>query len=123
MTDPAGIPALQDAIRHVHGCESEHVETVHVHEKTPDGRETVWTGGGEVFALLGHPTSARCHVWSESIPAGKRRFFAALRVGKVDQYRPAEVRPGVQGEMCARIRHVLFRLASDEQSSSSRNKT
>jgi len=30
--DPAGIPALQDAIRHLHGVESNHVETVHVRE-------------------------------------------------------------------------------------------
>jgi hypothetical protein len=26
MTDPPGIPALQDAIRHLRGCESEHLE-------------------------------------------------------------------------------------------------
>ena len=35
MTDPAGIPALIDAIRHMHDCGAKHVETVHVHEKTP----------------------------------------------------------------------------------------
>ena len=38
MTDPAGVPALQDAIRHLHGCESRHVETVHVHEKHEGSR-------------------------------------------------------------------------------------
>jgi hypothetical protein len=32
MTDAAGIPALQDAVRHLHGVESQHVETVHVRE-------------------------------------------------------------------------------------------
>lgn len=30
--DPAGLPALIDAIRHMHGAEARHVETVHVHE-------------------------------------------------------------------------------------------
>jgi hypothetical protein len=41
MTDPAGIPALQDAIRHLHGVESRWVESVPVHEVTPTGA-TVW---------------------------------------------------------------------------------
>jgi hypothetical protein len=36
--DPGGIPALIDAIRHLHGVEAKHLETVAVHEKTPDGR-------------------------------------------------------------------------------------
>jgi hypothetical protein len=27
LVDPAGIPALQDAIRHMHGCESRWVES------------------------------------------------------------------------------------------------
>jgi hypothetical protein len=39
--DPAGIPALVDAIRHMHGVEAKHVETTAVHEKAPTG-ETVW---------------------------------------------------------------------------------
>lgn len=85
MTDPAGIPALLDAIHHLHGVEARHVETVHVHEKTPDGRETVWEGAVEVFALNGHPSGAtRCYAWSEPTPKGARRFFAALHVGAVD---------------------------------------
>jgi hypothetical protein len=33
MTNRARIPALQDAIRHLHDRESRHVEAVHVHEK------------------------------------------------------------------------------------------
>jgi hypothetical protein len=84
MTDPAGIPALQDAIRHLHGCGAKHVETVHVHEKTPDGNETVWEGDVEVFTLTGHPDATSCYAWSEPTPAGKRRYFAALHVGKVN---------------------------------------
>ena len=82
--DPAGIPALIDAIRHLHGVEAKHIETVHVHEKTPDGRETVWEGDVDTFALVGHPQATRCYAWSEETPGGKRRFFAALHVGAVD---------------------------------------
>jgi hypothetical protein len=49
MTDPA----LIDAIGHMHDCGAKHVETVHVHEKTPNGSETVWEGDVEVFKLVG----------------------------------------------------------------------
>jgi hypothetical protein len=42
MTDHAGIPALQDAIRRMHGCESRWIDCVPVRE-THDGR-TVWDG-------------------------------------------------------------------------------
>jgi hypothetical protein len=84
ITDPAGIPSLQDAIRRLHGCESRHVGTVYVHEVAPSTGETVWKGDVEVFALTGNPQAARCYAWSEPTPGGKRRFFAALHVGKVD---------------------------------------
>jgi hypothetical protein len=53
MTDPAGIPALVDAIRNLHDCGAKHVETVHVTERAPNG-ELVWDGDVEVFDLLGH---------------------------------------------------------------------
>jgi len=33
MTDPTGIPALVDAIRHMHGVEAKHLETTHVREE------------------------------------------------------------------------------------------
>ena len=84
MTDPAGIPALLDAIRHLHGAEARHVETVLVHERTPDDLQTVWEGDVEVFELVGHPNATRCYVWSEPTTGTKRRFFAALHVGQVN---------------------------------------
>jgi len=40
MTDPAGIPALLGAIRHLEGCAATWVESIPVHEKDPKG-ETV----------------------------------------------------------------------------------
>lgn len=42
--DPAGVPALIEAVRHLHGCEARHLETVRVHELTPVTNETVWEG-------------------------------------------------------------------------------
>jgi hypothetical protein len=81
-TDAAGLPAFQDAIRHVHECESRHVETVPLHE-THDG-ETVWNGAVEVFDLLGHPRATRAYAWSEAATGAKRRFFVVLHVPPVD---------------------------------------
>jgi len=83
MTDPAGIPALIEAIRHLHDCGAKHVETVHVHEKTPDGRETVWEGDVEVFELVGHAKVKRAYAWSEATTGNRRRFFAVLHVPSV----------------------------------------
>ncbi len=75
--DPAGLPALQDAIRHMHGCESRWVESVPVHEKTHDG-ETVWEGEVQVFDLVGHPHAGRAYAWSYATEGTKRRFVAVL---------------------------------------------
>ncbi len=101
MTDPAGLPALQDAIRHLHGCESRHVETVPVHEKAPTG-ETVWSGDVEVFDLIGHAKATRAYAWSEATTGTKRRFFAVLHVAPVDSAARA-----VQASMLADVRVSL----------------
>jgi len=100
MSDPAGIPALLDAIRHLHGCEARHLATDHVHEVAPTG-ETVWDGDVEVFEVVGHPQASRCYAWSEPTPAGKRRFFAALHVGAVDSAARA-----VQGSILVDVQRV-----------------
>jgi hypothetical protein len=81
MSDPAGIPALQRALRRMHGCDSRHVATIYVHEKY-DG-ETVWRGDVEVFDLVGHAESPRAYVWSEAKADRKRRFFVMLHVSPV----------------------------------------
>lgn len=83
--DPAGIPALQDAIRHIEGCESRHDQTSHVVEKTPDGREIVWEGDVELFTLLNHPKRVyRAYAWSEATTGNKRRFFVVLHSAEID---------------------------------------
>ena len=68
----------------MHDCGANHVETVHVHERTPDGSETVWEGDVEVFELTGHAGVKRAYAWSEATTGTKRRFFAVLHAPPVD---------------------------------------
>jgi hypothetical protein len=82
MTDPAGIRALVEAIRHLHGVEATHVETVHVREEHHG--ELVFERDVEVFDLVGHPKAKRAYAWSEATTGNKRRFFAVLHVVGVD---------------------------------------
>lgn len=78
-----GIPALEDAIRNLHGCGSRWVESVPVHE-TFDGK-TVWKGEVQVFDLLNHPSASRCYAWSHAVGTSeRRRFIAVLHGGKID---------------------------------------
>lgn len=91
--DPAGIPALRDAIEHLHGCKAAHVETIAVHERSPTG-ETVWQGDVEAFALSGHPKAGRAYAWSEATTGTKRRFFAVLELGPVKDA-PSAVRASI----------------------------
>jgi hypothetical protein len=65
------IEELQEAIRHLHGVESKHVESVPVKE-TFQGR-TVWEGIVEVFELYGHPKTARAYAWSHKTNGPKKR--------------------------------------------------
>jgi len=82
MTDPAGIPALVDAIRHMHGCEARWVDSVPVHE-TYEGK-TVWDGEVQVFDLVGHPKATRAYAWSHATEGKRRRFHAVLGLPPVD---------------------------------------
>ena len=56
------IAAIKAAIEHAAGKPAEHVESIHVVEKTGD--KTVWEGVVEVFTLLGHPQVHRAYGWS-----------------------------------------------------------
>jgi hypothetical protein len=83
MSNPAGIPALVEAIRHMHGAEGKHLETVHVREEHQGA--LVWEGDVEVFAVTGCKLATKAYAWSEagSTPT-KRRFFAVLHAGPID---------------------------------------
>jgi len=79
--DSAGLPALQDAIRHLHGCEATWLESVPVTETF--GSETVWEGEVQVFELHGHANAERAYAWSYATDGPRRRFVAVLGVGPV----------------------------------------
>lgn len=79
--DPAGIPALLQAIRHLHGLDAIWIDTVPVHEKH-EGK-TVWEGHVQVFAV-DHPKASRVYAWSHETDGGKRRFHAVLGASPVD---------------------------------------
>jgi hypothetical protein len=80
------IPALQDAIRHVHGCESTFVETVVVEERSEPKPSpewhftsyTIWCGEVCVFDLVGHAEVKRAYAWSRPVPGTDRRWFAVV---------------------------------------------
>jgi hypothetical protein len=73
--DDAGLPALLDCIRHLHGLEATWLESVPVKE-THEG-QTVWEGEVQVFAAE-HPKATRVYAWSHETTPGKRRFHAVL---------------------------------------------
>jgi hypothetical protein len=79
--DAAGIPALQDAIRHLHGLEATWLESVPVHEQHEG--TTVWEGEVQVFAVE-HPKATRVYARSHETEGVKRRFHAVLGAKPVD---------------------------------------
>jgi hypothetical protein len=80
--DDAGLPALQDAIQHMHGLRSEWIESVPIRE-TFQG-ELVWEGEVQVFAVE-HPKATRAYAWSLLVnDSGRRKFFAVLGIAPVD---------------------------------------
>ena len=82
LMDDAGIPALIDAIRHLHDCGAKHIETVRVHEKYEGA--TVWEGDVEVFDVSGHPKAKRAYAWSHATDGARRRFHAVLHHFRLD---------------------------------------
>lgn len=76
------IERLQKAIRDLHGLDSQHVGSVHVHEVF-EGK-TVWEGDVQVFRVSGHPQTDRAYAWSYIGDAGEVRYLAALGVPPID---------------------------------------
>ncbi len=78
------IAELKAAIRNMHGCESEYVETVPVTE-TFNG-ETIWNGDVEVFTIRGHPKARRAYAWSHATEKNDqaRRYVAVLELPPVE---------------------------------------
>jgi hypothetical protein len=72
---------LRQAIRDLHGLESEHIRSEPVHE-TFCG-ETLWTGTVEVFRLFGHRAATEAYAWSHETHERGRRYVAVLRLPPV----------------------------------------
>jgi len=74
---------LRDVIRHLHGGEATHVESVPVKEVF-EGM-TVWEGIVEVFDLRGHPAAKRVYAWAHETenPERPQRHIAVLHLGPV----------------------------------------
>jgi hypothetical protein len=76
------IEELRDVIRHLHGVESKHVESVPIKE-TFQGK-TVWEGIVEVFELIGHPKAPKVYAWAyETDNPKKPRHVIVLHLGPV----------------------------------------
>jgi hypothetical protein len=80
--DPAGQPALEEAIRFTHGCEPTFVKSVRVRE-TFEGAP-VWDGEVQVFDVKGHKHATRVYAWSHATEGVKRRFYVVLHEGPID---------------------------------------
>lgn len=74
--DDAGVEALREAIRHMHGCDSRWVESMPVREMF--NGQVVWDGEVQVFELVGHAKATRAYAWSEATEGERRRFSAVL---------------------------------------------
>lgn len=74
----AYLEELQRVIRHLHGVEARHLESIPVKEIFQG--KTVWEGVVEVFELIGHPTSERLYAWTHATddPANPRRHVTVL---------------------------------------------
>jgi hypothetical protein len=76
------IEELRDVIRHLHGVESSHVESVPIKE-TFQGK-TVWEGIVEVFDLKNHPKATRLYAWAHETDNPKQpRHVTVLHMGPV----------------------------------------
>src|SRR5262245_5665999 len=68
---------LRRAIRDSHGCSSQHVASISVHEAS-------WKGVVEVFALERHPSAKYAYAWSYRNDAGKINYVAILDLPPID---------------------------------------
>ena len=75
------IAELKEAIRNLHGCESDYLETVVVKEVF--GGQAVWVGEVEVFNLRGHPKAKRAYAWKHETDKG-HRYVAVLELPPID---------------------------------------
>ena len=78
MTD---IERLRQAIRDLHGVDSEHLRSESLREMFR--REIAWEGTVGVFALKDHPMAQLAYAWWQETDEGGRRYFAVLGVDPI----------------------------------------
>ncbi len=83
------IESLQEAIKRLHGCDAEYLESVPIHEVFKG--QTVWNGTVEVFSIEGHPKAKRCYAWSHKEGEGDNDtcFVTVLEIPPVDSPKTA----------------------------------
>jgi len=87
MTGTHYISELRDVIRHIHGAEATHVESVPIKE-TFEGK-TVWEGVVEVFDLAGHPKASRVYAWAHDGAHAKTSSVTVLHLHPIKSARDA----------------------------------
>jgi hypothetical protein len=77
------IEKLREVIRHLHGVEATHVESVPIKEVWQG--KTIWEGVVEVFDITGHPTAPRVYAWAHDTdnPKKPRRNVTVLHIPPV----------------------------------------
>lgn len=73
---PQYVAQLQAAIQQLHGCQSEHLESVAVKEEFR-GR-VVWEGQVEVFRVFEHPKAKVCYAWAYQEKESNKERIAAI---------------------------------------------
>jgi hypothetical protein len=81
------VKRLQQAIRDLHGLDSEHVEPVPVQEIFQD--KTVWQGTVDVFRVRGHPQAQLAYAWSYQDDDGTLHHVAVLGVPPINSAQDA----------------------------------
>ena len=97
---------LRDAIRQLHGLESEYVETMEVVEEFK-GR-TMWDGEVSIFKVSGHPQTDTAYAWRDQ-QGDKKRYVAVLKLPPVDSPQLA-----VRAAVVATIRAAQKGQAQDQ---------
>jgi hypothetical protein len=74
------IEYLIAVIKHLHGVDATHVESVPVTERYQG--KTIWEGVVEVFDLVGHPKAPRLYAWTHETddPANPQRHVTVLHI-------------------------------------------
>ena len=75
------IDELKAAIKHMHGVDATHVESVPVTE-TFQGK-TVWDGVVEVFELRDHPKATHAYAWITETEKQIKQHVAVLKIPPV----------------------------------------